>query len=52
MVKPKIICSTATIKNSSAQILGLFGRANVTLFPPAGIDISILFLQRRQKQRW
>ncbi len=51
MIKPKIICSTATIKNSSAQILGLFGRANMTLFPPAGIDISDSFFAKEDKNR-
>ena len=32
-VRPKIICSTATIRNSSSQILGLYGRKQSSIFP-------------------
>ena len=34
-VLPKIIASTATIRRYEDQIRGLFGRAEVALFPPA-----------------
>lgn len=34
---PKIIASTATIRASSVQVQGLYGRA-VALYPPAGLD--------------
>lgn len=37
-VKPKIIASTATIRRYEDQIRGLFGRTNVSLFPPHGIE--------------
>lgn len=37
--KPKIICSTATIKRADEQINALFNR-KTRVFPPAGIDIS------------
>jgi hypothetical protein len=34
----KIIASTATIRRFEDQILGLFGRSDVALFPPHGLD--------------
>jgi hypothetical protein len=37
-VKPKIIASTATIRRASDQIVGLFGRSETSVFPPAGLD--------------
>jgi hypothetical protein len=37
-VAPKIIASTATIRRYEDQILGLFGRSQVALFPPHGIE--------------
>ncbi len=44
--RPKIVCSTATIRNASEQILSLFGRTTSTLFPPNGIDISDSFFAK------
>lgn len=35
---PRIIASTATIKNASAQVKGLFGNRSVVTFPPPGIN--------------
>ena len=37
-VAAKIIASTATIRRYEDQILGLFGRSQVALFPPHGIE--------------
>jgi hypothetical protein len=37
-VAAKIIASTATIRRYEDQILGLFGRSRVALFPPHGIE--------------
>lgn len=37
-VKPKIVCSTATIRKYQNQILALYGRPKVCLFPPPGIE--------------
>lgn len=37
-VPPKIIASTATVRRYGDQIRGLFGRSNVALFPPHGLE--------------
>lgn len=37
-VPPKIISSTATIRRYEDQIKGLFGRTEVALFPPHGLE--------------
>jgi hypothetical protein len=39
-IKPKIICSTATIKEYKEQILCLYGREKSKIFPPPGINIE------------
>ena len=38
--KPKIICSTATIKRYAKQVESLFNRKNCSLFPPLGLTIE------------
>jgi hypothetical protein len=35
-LRPKIIASTATVRQAEAQIRGLFGRPHSMVFPPAG----------------
>lgn len=42
-VRPKIICSTATIRRYKHQIMALYGRADAQLFPPPGLDASDSF---------
>ena len=42
-IKPKIICSTATIKEYKEQILNLYARENSSLFPPPGLTIEDSF---------
>lgn len=37
-IKPKIIASTATVRRAEKQILCLFGRSQVEIFPPASPD--------------
>jgi hypothetical protein len=42
-VKPKIICSTATIRGAKEQLKSIFARESFTLFPAPGIDIADSF---------
>lgn len=49
-IKPKIICSTATIRNSKKQILGLYSREKSSIFPPSGIDIGDSFFSKEEKE--
>jgi hypothetical protein len=44
--KPKIVCSTATIRRYRAQIKALYNRQDATLFPPFGLDASDSFFAR------
>lgn len=37
-IPPKIIASTATVRRYEDQVLGLFGRTQVSLFPPHGLE--------------
>lgn len=37
-IPPKIVASTATIRRYEDQIRGLFGRTEVALFPPRGLE--------------
>lgn len=41
-VKPKIIASTATVRNATKQIMNLYNRGSFQ-FPPTGIDINDSF---------
>jgi hypothetical protein len=43
--QPKIIASTATIRASTDQVRGLYGR-DVALYPPAGLDGDTTFFAR------
>ena len=45
-IPPKIVCSTATIRRYSQQVLDLFGRTDVALFPPPGIDVEDSFFSK------
>lgn len=45
-IRPKIVCSTATIRRYEDQVLALYGRSNVALFPPPGIDAGDSFFAR------
>lgn len=45
-VRPKIVCSTATTRRYRDQILGLYGRQDVCLFPPPGLDSDDSFFAR------
>lgn len=41
--KPKIVCSTATIRGAKDQLEAIFARDSFTLFPSPGVDISDSF---------
>ncbi|BBD62930.1 helicase domain protein (plasmid) [Nostoc sp. HK-01] len=45
-IKPKIVCSTATIRRYTDQIKALYGREDVVLFPPPGIAADDSFFSR------
>jgi hypothetical protein len=44
--RPKLVTSTATIRRSEQQILGLYGRTRSELFPPRGVDADDSFFAR------
>jgi hypothetical protein len=39
-VRPKLIASTATVRRAGEQVRALFDRAQLAMFPPAGVDDS------------
>ncbi|GCE12502.1 helicase-related protein [Tengunoibacter tsumagoiensis] len=45
-ISPKIISSTATIRRYKEQVQRLFGRDNVSLFPPPGLSVDDSFFAR------
>jgi hypothetical protein len=51
-IRPKVVCSTATIRRASDQIYGLFLR-NLNIFPPTGLEIGDNFfsLQRQSSEK-
>jgi hypothetical protein len=44
--KPKIVSSTATIRNYTEQVHGLYARKHTSLFPPPGLDADDSFFAR------
>ncbi len=48
-IRPKIVCSTATIRRSADQIKALFGRPDSALFPPPGLEAADSFFARFAK---
>jgi hypothetical protein len=49
-VKPKLIASTATVKRAMQQIQALYGRDDMAMFPPPGIDDSESFFAQVDTQ--
>ncbi len=46
IVRPKIVASTATVRRAESQILALFNRSTVDVFPPPGPDRRDSFFAR------
>jgi hypothetical protein len=46
VAKPKIVSSTATIRNFDEQVRGLYARDRTSLFPPPGLDADDSFFAR------
>jgi hypothetical protein len=42
-IRPKIVCSTATIRGYESQVSALYARKSTRLFPPSGIDAGDSF---------
>ncbi len=49
VIKPKVIASTATVKRAVQQIAALYGRDDMAMFPPPGIDDSESFFAQVDK---
>ena len=49
VVKPKIVCATATTNGYREQILSIYGRSNVTLFPAPGLSAEDSFFSKYQR---
>ena len=51
-IRPKLVCSTATIRRASDQVYGLFLR-DLNIFPPTGLEIGDNFfsLQRKSNEK-
>lgn len=45
-IRPKILASTATVRRAREQIAALFGRKDMALFPPRGVNEGDTFFAR------
>lgn len=48
-LRPKIIASTATTRNTSEQVKNLFGNRSVSIFPPPGISYNDSFFSKESE---
>ena len=46
ILKPKIICATATTKGYQEQIKGIYGREKISIFPPSCLDAEDSFFAK------
>ena len=42
-IRPKIVASTATVRRAAEQVQAIFGRDDMTLFPPPGVNEADTF---------
>jgi hypothetical protein len=49
-ISPKIICSTATVRNARHQVKALFGRSDYSQFPSQGISADDSFFARKASE--
>lgn len=49
-VRPKVIASTATVRQATGQVEGVFART-VRIFPPPGLDESDNFFSKRRDEK-
>jgi hypothetical protein len=49
--KPKIVCSTATIRKFKNQVRGLYARDKAALFPPHGLSVEDSFFARYARDK-
>lgn len=52
IIRPKIVSSTATIRRYTEQIKALYGREDVVLFPPSGLDTDDSFFARYARDEY
>ncbi len=45
-IKPKVIASTATVRRAREQIRALFGRSEMSVFPPPAVDAGETFFAK------
>ncbi|HXV60097.1 MAG TPA: DISARM system helicase DrmA, partial [Vicinamibacteria bacterium] len=50
VVRPKVIASTATVRRASVQVRALFGRHELSIFPPPGVEDSETFFARVDRE--
>lgn len=52
VIRPKIVSSTATVRRYKEQIKALYGREDVVLFPPSGLDADDSFFARYARDKY
>jgi len=52
VIRPKIVSSTATIRRYTEQVKALYGREDVVLFPPSGLDADDSFFARYARDKY
>lgn len=50
-IKPKLVCSTATIRAYREQVGALYARSSTELFPPPGLDVSDSFFAQYAREK-